>query len=181
MAGLRLIVVVAAAACRQAAGAEPHPPEAGTDRAGAGRSSEGPAHSGVTPPAGWQPLPELATAVTTAAQTAGIVIDGTEAWGETAMGCYAVWLAVSGGDSTADALADQVFAGLTAEKIVVRDVVKPTGDAGKLQLVFERAPYQGRLRANLERGHVAALACFANQREPIACDAACNTLLGGAP
>jgi hypothetical protein len=165
MAGLRLIALVAVAACRQAAGAEPHAI----------------AHSGVTPPAGWQPLPELATAVTTAAQSAGIVIDGSEAWGETAMGCYAVWLALSGGDAGAEALADQVFAGLTAENIVVKDVAKPTGETGKLQLVFERPPYHGRLRANLDRGRIAALACFANQREPVACDAACNTLLGGAP
>jgi len=165
MAELRLIALVVVAACRQAAGAEP----------------PAPAHSGIAPPAGWQPLPALAVAVTSAAQTAGIAIDGTEAWGETAMGCYAVWIAMSGGDAGADALADQIFAGLTAEHIAVRDLAKPTGDSGKLQLVFERAPYHGRLRANLDRGSVVALACFANQREPIACDAACNALLGGAP
>jgi len=134
--------------------------------------------SGLTPPAGWQSLPQLAEAVSAAGRDAKIAIDGSEAWGETEMGCYATWLALSGGDAAPDVLADQVLASLGAAKLAVSDVVKPSSTAGTLSLRFERAPYHGRLRAELSKGRITAVACFANQREPVACESACTTWIG---
>ena len=156
MALLRL-VALACIGCRQAAEAGPG--------------------SGITPPSGWQPLPALAEAV----RAAG---GGTsEAWGEPAMGCYAATLAVTGG-GTAATEGEQLLASLVAEPalagIAVRDVVKPASGAatGALTLTFERAPYHGRLRAAFGAGTISALACFWNEREPIACEAACAQLIG---
>jgi hypothetical protein len=153
--------------------------------------------SGLTPPAGWQALPEVAAAAR-AALGKDAAIDGVEAWGETARGCYAVWMALRG-PGTAQGIAEQVLGGLTppatgpdrrddderppppARKLDLSDVVKPIGAAGVLSFSFAAPPYQGRLRARLGGGRVTALACFANQREPIACAAACNGVLGSLP
>ena len=134
-------------------------------------------HSGLTPPSGWQALPQLAESISTAARDAKIAIDGSEAWGETSMGCYATWLALSGGGAAPDVLADQVLASLSTAKLAVSDVVKPQA-AGTLSLRFERAPYRGRLRADLAKGRITAVACFANSREPVACESACTTWIG---
>ncbi|MCX5745253.1 MAG: hypothetical protein NT062_22480 [Proteobacteria bacterium] len=133
--------------------------------------------SGLGVPAGWQALPELATAVGTAARADGVVVEGSEAWGEPARGCYAAWIALRGSDA-ALGIVDDVLAGITREQITVSEVVRPTGD-GLLALAFARAPYRGTLRARLEHGRIVALACFANDREPASCAAACSTLLGG--
>ncbi|HSD91077.1 MAG TPA: hypothetical protein VLB44_26325 [Kofleriaceae bacterium] len=150
------------------------------------RASEAGPGSGLTPPAGWKALPTLAKAATDAAAAARIVVDGAEAWGEPARGCYAGWLALAGGKGTPDKVADQLVASLTAEPslagITVRDVVKPAAGAaaGILSLDFTHAPYTGKLRAQLARdGHIALLACFWNEREPVACETACTQLLGG--
>jgi hypothetical protein len=156
-----ITVVAALGACRQTADAEPAP-----------------ARSGLAAPAGWQSLPNLAGAITTAAHDRNMAIDGAEAWGETAMGCYAVWLAMSGGSAGADVLADQVLAGMGVAKLTVADVVKPAAAGGVMSLRFDRAPYRGRLRAELATGRITAVACFANGREPVACDAACTTWIG---
>lgn len=137
-----------------------------------------PVRSGLATPAGWQTLPALATAISAAATSASITLDGSEAWGEPAMGCYATWLALSGGDATADVLADQVLAGLGVAKLTVTDVVKPSATGGTMSLRFDHSPYKGRMRAQLTTGHIAAVACFANAREPVACEAACTTWLG---
>jgi hypothetical protein len=94
------------------------------------------------------------------------------------MGCYATWLVLSGGDAAPDALADQVIAGLGPTKISVSDVVKPSSAGGTLSLRFERAPYRGRLRAELAKGRITAVACFANAREPVACESACTAWIG---
>jgi hypothetical protein len=160
MALLRLIAAFALIGCAQA-GADPAA-----------------ARSGIAVPAGWRALPELAGAIGDAARSAGTSLDGTAAWGEPAMGCYAAWLALSGGSTGARELADQILAGLATEHVVAADVVKPAADTGVLSLGFERPPYRGRLRAQLDRGKISALACFANRREPGACDAVCNALLG---
>lgn len=148
MARLRL-VVVALAACR----------------------AEAAPTSGVHVPASWQALPELASAVAGAVKP-----EAVEAWGDPAMGCYATWIALHGGAPDPDRLLAELSK--DAAGIAVTDIVKPEG-AGKLSLTFERAPYKGRLRATLATdGGVAALACFWNAREPIACEQACTGVLG---
>lgn len=180
---------------------------AACDPAGAQTSA---ASSGVVVPPGWQPLPQLAAAARDAAGAKGTV-DGAEAWGQTAMGCYAVWIAMSA-PGAAPQLADQVLAAFAAPpardkaaggkpgdkaragdkagstddagdaaRVDIKDVVKPTADPGVLSLAFERAPYRGRMVARLGGGKMIALACFANQREPVACEAACAPLLGALP
>jgi hypothetical protein len=167
MADLRLIAAAAALAGCGSAGAAPEQA------------------SGLTPPAGWQALPEVAAA---AKAVIGAPVEGAEAWGEPAMGCYAVWLALraSGG---AEAIGAQVVAGFTAAgagsgsgaKLIVKDVAAPSGDEGVLALAFERGDHRGRLRARLGGGRIAALACFANQREPLACETTCTSFLGALP
>jgi hypothetical protein len=154
-------------------------------------------------PAGWVPLPPIAAAVAAAAKTDGVVIDAALAFGEPARGCYAVWLALHGPAATAAALADQVLDGLPAGggprvaagtraagaappagspgTISISGVVKPSGASGVLELAFARPPYHGRVRAQLGDGRIAAVACFANQREPLTCDAACTRLLQDMP
>jgi hypothetical protein len=167
MAQLRLIIVgalLALAACR---------------------ASEADTGSGLTPPNGWQALPSLAKAASDAAKDAEVTIDGVEAWGETARGCYAAWFALRGTGGAPDAMAQQLVTGLSADPallgIVIRDVVKPVAGAqsGVLSLSFTRGLYRGRLRASLATdGKIAALACFWNLREPIACDQACTSMIG---
>ena len=168
--------------------------------AGCGRAGAAPDQaSGLTPPAGWQPLPPIAAAAR-AALGRGVGVDGAEAWGEPAMGCYAVWLAIRAAGG-AEAVGRQVVAGFTAAAAgsgagakpagsaapergaptIVKDVAAPTGEEGLLTLAFERGDHRGRLRARLGAGRITALACFANQREPLACEAACTAFLGALP
>ncbi len=171
MADLRLIAAAAAAAI------------AGCGRAGAAPDQP----SGLTPPAGWQPLPAIAAAAKGA--IAGAQVDGAEAWGEPSMGCYAVWLALRA-SGAAEAIGAQVVAGFTAAGagsgsgsagLIVKDVAAPSGEEGVLTLAFERGDHRGRLRARLGGGRIAALACFANRREPLACETACTSFLGALP
>ena len=150
---------------------------------GACRASEAGPSSGLSPPAGWKPLPELASAASDAAKHAGVTIDGAEAWGEPARGCYGAWLGVHGGTGSPAALADAMLATIPPE-LAVTDVTRPSasGDTGVLTLSFARAPYTGRVRAQLARsGLISIVACFWNAREPSACEAACAPLLAGAP
>lgn len=162
MAVVRLIAVAALAACR---------------------ASEAGPTSGLTPPSGWRPLPELATAAGDTAKQAAITVDGIEAWGEPARGCYAAWLSVRGDAGAPAGLADSLIASMTVDvpALTVSDIVKPEAkaDAGVVSLAFTRPPYRGRVRAQIAKtGAIAALACYWNQREPIACEAACNQLIG---
>src|SRR5262249_10710075 len=99
MARLRLTAALAAGAVAAAA-------FAGCGRAGAAPDQA----SGLTPPAGWQPLPPVAAAARAAL---GAEVEGAEAFGEPAMGCYAVWVALRA-SSGAEALAKQVVDGFTA-------------------------------------------------------------------
>ena len=135
------------------------------------------APSGITAPAGWSALPELAKSVADATKAEGVTVDGVEAWGETARGCYAVWLSLAGSGANADA----VIAGLAAEKLATSSVVKPEATDGVTSLAFAKPPHTGRLRVRTQGGKLAAIACFANQREPASCDAPCTTLLGAIP
>ncbi len=163
--GLGLVLIAALSACGHADAQSASAP----DRA-----------SGLVAPKGWQALPVVAAAVRLAVPAPGVTIDGIEAWGEPAMGCYGVWLALRGSGGTPEALAEQVLAGIAAEQIVTTDVVLPATD-GVLALKLSRPPYVGRLRARLEDGQITALACVSNQREPVACEMACATLLGALP
>jgi hypothetical protein len=134
----------------------------------------------LQPPAAWQPLPELAAAVADAAKGDGVTVDGSAAWGERAMGCYAAWLQIRGKAAAPDTIAQQVIAGLPANT-TTRDVVQPAAgaDRGVLSLAFEHGGYHGKLRAQLAKdGTTSALACFWNEREPAACDAGCTALIG---
>lgn len=146
--------------------------------AGAEPPVEQPVTSGLATPAGWQALPDVARAAAAAAKGPGVAVDGAEAWGERARGCYALWIAMHGDGASATA----VLAGLAAEGLTTRDVVAPPAPQdGLVTLAFTKGSYQGQLRARVAAGKVTALACFANDREPRSCDAACTTLLGGIP
>ena len=151
-----------------------------------------PSQGGGAPPAGWKQLPPVATAIGAAARPAardGVTVDAVDAWGEPAIGCYAVWLALHGGAAGAPALAAQVLKSLgdpggpreagggPREAIALDDVVTPSEPDGVLAFAFARPPYRGRVRAQLGSGRIAAIACFGNQREPSACEAACTRVL----
>lgn len=147
--------------------------------AGCGVADAQPTSSGITPPASWAALASLANAAVTAAAAPGVTVDGAEAWGDPAMGCYAVWMAAHGSGGDAAALAEQIRSGFSGGKVTLTEIVTPSGDDGIFSATFERAPYKGRLRARVGSGKVTALACFGGQREPVACDAACAGILGG--
>lgn len=163
----QLRLVVAAAACATAC-----------------RASEAGPTSGLTPPVGWRVLPELQTAATEAATQANMTVEGVEAWGEPARGCYATWIGIRSKAGAPAKIAAAMLASLGADfpGLIVSDVVEPDpkADAGILSLGFTRPPYRGRVRAAIAKtGAIGVLACFWNLREPIACDAACNGLVGG--
>lgn len=146
-------------------------------RAGA-QGSGGTIASGITPPAGWTALPDVARATGAAAKAEGVTV-ASEAWGEPARGCYAVWLRLDGSGASAD----QVLDGIASEKLEIKDLVKPTAEDGQgiLSLAFARPGYTGRLRARIASGSITALACFANERETVACTTTCTALLGSLP
>lgn len=146
------------------------------------QSNETPARSGIPTPPGWHDLPAVASAARHALGE-GLEIEGTQAWGEPARGCYAVWIAIRGG-GTAQTIATDVVNGLTAAgggTVLVTDVVRPSTDEGVLTFGFTRPPFRGKLAAKLGGGRVAALACFANAREPAWCATGCTSLLGAIP
>jgi len=121
----------------------------------------------ATPPAGWIAMPTVASAAIEAlgAKTTG------DAWGEPAMGCYAVAVGFAAHDAKA-LLAD------VKAQVSVRDVVEPPAQGGVLAFAFDKGPWQGRVRAIIATGEVTAVACFWNDREPAACEAACVGVLG---
>jgi hypothetical protein len=93
------------------------------------------------------------------------------------MGCYALAVTFAA-RGTAATLGKQLLAGVQ-QAITVHDVVEPTvtADSGVLAFAFDKAPYRGRARVVIAGG-VTALACFWNEREPVACEAACTALIG---
>ena len=135
---------------------------------------------GIAVPKAWEKLPAIAEAVRGALTVnPKVEVIAADGWGERAMGCYAIRLDVKGPGSAA-ALSDQILTGIAAEpSLKIKDVVKPPAGAGILTLGFEKAPYRGRLRAQIGPGTINAVACFANQREPKACELACDGMLGG--
>lgn len=189
------MMAVAAVAC-STAGAEPAVP-------GPGAPSAPPAGFAGPRPAGWKQLPAISSAVAAAVRADGVTIDAVDAWGEPARGCYGVWLELHGGTGAAIALADDALASLqraagptglhrraagsgapaaigSPGPLVIDEVVKPTTAEGVLAFRFTRSPYRGRVRAQLGRGRVAAIACFGNQREPVDCEARCARVIPGA-
>lgn len=153
MAELRLIAMLAAVAMI-----------GGSARADAPRAD-------ITPPAGWRALPKVAAAIADGAKADGVTIEASLAWGDPARGCFATWLALRGSGA---ATADQVVASLAG--VTTHDVAT---SAGAVTLAFEHAPFRGTLRATFDGDAVRASACFGDGREPLACDAACATMIGG--
>jgi len=104
------------------------------------------------------------------------------------MGCYGVWMTMRASGEATD-VAEQLLRGLVVDakakrSLAIKDVVKPTaaeGPQGIVSLRFESSPYRGRLRARVGKGRIVALACFASQREPAACETACTVVLGAMP
>jgi hypothetical protein len=162
MADARLILLVATA-CRAA----------DADEGAAAKTA-----SGLTAPAGWRELPALASSARAAATAPGTSVDGVEAWGEPAMGCYAVWLALRGATGGGDDAARQVVDGLTTARFTLSE---SRTNGREVSVELERAPYRGALQVRVGDGALTALACVANERERPACAAACATLLGAAP
>jgi len=147
------------------------------------RASEAGSTSGLTPPAGWKPLPELATAAGEAAKQANILVDGSEAWGEPARGCYAAWFALKATPAAPAKIAEQLVASMTADVpgLATSEVVQPDAkaEAGVMSLAFAKAPYTGRVRTQIAKtGALTLLVCYWNEREPAACETACTGLLG---
>ncbi len=132
---------------------------------GCGRAS---GDTSAAPPAGWRALPELASAIGTAAK-----LDGVQAWGEPAKGCYAVSIVADGGGD----LATEMLAALATEHVATTDILKPTSDTGVLSFSIARGAYRGKVRAQIEASSVAALACYHNEREPLACESQCASFL----
>jgi len=173
------MMAIAAVACSTAR-AEP---------AGSSAASAPPAGFAQPRPVGWKQLPAIASAVTAAARADGVTIDAVDAWGEPARGCYAVWLELHGATAAAPALADDALAslqragsgeraaGAPAAPLAIDELVKPTTAEGVLAFRFTRPPFRGRVRAQLGRGRVAAIACFGNQREPVDCEARCTRVI----
>lgn len=174
MAVLRL-TALALVACRAAA-ADPSAAEAGFPPPPAAAPLAAP-HAAA--PTGWTQLPAMAAAVAAAASDPATASVATDAWGDPATGCYAIWLDLHAAAGDAPALAEQVLGQLTGLTVGAR--VKPTTADGELTFNFARPPYRGRLRAQLGHGRVAATACFGNQREPVACDTICTRVLHDVP
>lgn len=145
-----------------------------------------PAPAGALPgsPASWKTLPTIAHAVGSAAAADGVTVDASDAWGDPAVGCFALRLAMHGGAATTDALVAQVLggqAGAAAPRLTFSEVVKPAAGSDVLAFAFARPPYKGHVRARLASGKITAMACFGNQRDPASCDATCTHMLQGAP
>jgi hypothetical protein len=130
----------------------------------------------MKPPAGWSAQPSIVAAAKAA--LGKTTVDGLEAFGEPAMGCYSVWMSLRSTGGAKD-VGEQVLRGL--DKVTIKDLVKPTADDGILSLTFEKSPYRGRMRARISKGSIKALACWWSQREPVACEQACTAVLGGLP
>ena len=88
------------------------------------------------------------------------------------MGCYATALTFPERGPVGALLAD------VKKAVAVRDVVEPSAAGGVLSFAFDKAPYSGRVRATLDGKMDTALACFWNDREPAACEAACTAMIG---
>ena len=123
--------------------------------------------------AGWQPMPQLAARIAAAAHA-----------GRATRRCVG-----RAGARLLCGVASRVARGRRAREALSagsrrreghrrrrarRDASRPAWSRSRSR----RAPYRGRLRARDRSRASTALACFWNEREPAACEAACTTLLG---
>jgi hypothetical protein len=120
----------------------------------------------IQPPPGWQPLADVATAASEAAKADGATVDSAAAWGETAMGCYVVTLAVHGAGSP-EAI---------GKELAVAGVHDVAAGSDSVALAFDKAGYHGKLRAHVGDS-IDVVACYWNDREPEACANACAGML----
>jgi len=119
----------------------------------------------VTGPPGWPAIDAIANAAGDGAKADGVAVEATAAWGDAARGCYALALELRGGGD-----AQKLVDGIGAAGIATREVVY---EGSRVTLGVARAPYDGRVRADVADGRVNARACFWNEREPATCAAAC--------
>ena len=147
-----------------------------------GEAAPPPSTSGITPPKTWSVDPALAKTAATAAAGDKVTVLGSEAWTAGGRGCYAIWLDLAGGAAPVDAAADALITAMTKELsgLAIHDLQKPVpGETGTLAFGFDKTPYHGRLRAEIQKsGELRALACMWNQREPKSCETGCTALLG---
>jgi hypothetical protein len=177
MAGHRLIALAALAAC-EASAAQPAPPPAV-----AAPTAIQPALAAALP-AEWVPLPAIAAAALTAAREVPGVTAGAAAWGDPAAGCYVLAADVHGAHrDRLRTVLDRMGWQLDAQAVMHAWQV-PATDADPAELT-------GRLTVGGLTGSVRGLisfdaralpraglaACFYNDREPKACEAACAQLL----
>lgn len=129
-------------------------------------------------PAKWARDPELAKAAA-ASVGEGIAVTASDAWSEPSRGCYAVSLSLKGAAGPIDVAAQQLVDEIAKLGAKPRDVQKPVaGERGTLALGFDKAPYHGKLKAELMKtGEVSALACVWSEREPKVCETGCAELL----
>ena len=148
----------------------------------ASEAAPSPTASNIAAPKGWIADPALAKTAATAATGDKVSVLGSDAWSDGGRGCYAIWLDLSGAAGPVDAAADGLIAAMSKELtgVKIRDRQTPVpGETGTLAFAFDKAPYHGKLRAELTKtGEIRALACMWNQREPKTCETGCTVLLG---
>ncbi len=130
---------------------------------------------GVTIPAGWRPLAELAGAIPTA-RGAPVVVEARKGWGDPAHGCFALMQRVS-------APAKGFHLGRTqAALLQAMQATGFTAGPNAVELPFVGRGVQGRMRSSTlpeaqDRIAVVSLACFYNGREPDRCQPMCDAML----
>jgi len=154
-------------------------------RASAGPPAPAPA-LGITPPADWKDLPTVADAATQAAKAVlgGAAAISAAAWGQPSRGCYLAAVAASGTkQDTLDELEKELRTAVGAGVSIGDWNVSPGGvDHEEIAATFTAATASAKLRGLVALDaqkfpHVAAAACFHNDREPAACESACAPLL----
>ena len=139
----------------------------------------------VTAPAGWKAMPSLASVV--AAEDSPTV--AATAWGDPAAGCYALWFTMrTTGPSTIDiergGLGTMLSSfGVNAAPSGSGATPVPQNPSELVDIVLDGKP--GKLQLALtqlasRQVVLDAVACFHNEREPIACTIACGGILDGA-
>ncbi len=131
---------------------------------------------GVTIPAGWRPLAELAGALPAQASGAKVVLESRQGWGDPAQGCFALLQRVS---------APARGFHLGRAQAALLQALQATGfTAGPnaAELPFVGHGVQGRMRSTTQpeaqdRIAVVSLACFYNGREPDRCRPTCDAML----
>jgi hypothetical protein len=144
--------------------------------AGSGAGARGQGVEGVTIPAGWRPLAELAGSIPAQASGAQVVVESRQGWGDPAQGCFALLQRVS-------APARGFHLGRTqAALLQAMQATGFTAGPNAAQLPFVGRGVQGRMRSSTQpqaedRIAVVSLACFYNDREPDRCRPTCDAML----